>query len=104
MKTWENSLVVLDESDWLMFDGTAELMEKRLRLYSKAATVVGLTGSALTSKELHIVKSLFKTSPIKFPTLSEVDFDKRVHLKDVTNTGTQKAYTDALLQLSKEQC
>jgi hypothetical protein len=52
MKIWVKSLAVLDESDWLMFDGTAELMERRLRLYSKAATVVGLTGSALTSKEL----------------------------------------------------
>ena len=88
MKIWENSLAVLDESDWLMFDGTAELMEKRLRLYSKAVTVVGLTGSTFTGKELQIVKSLFNVVPTKFPTLSEVDFDKRVHLKDVTNTGT----------------
>jgi hypothetical protein len=52
MEVWKGSVVILDESDWLMFDGTTEQAEQRLKMLSKAESIIGLTGSTLTSKEL----------------------------------------------------
>ena len=67
-------------------------MDHRLKLFAQASSVVGFTGSTLTSKELLCVQTLFGTTPIRFPTLAEVDFDKRVHLKDGLTTGTAKEF------------
>ena len=55
MEVWRRSVVILDESDWLMFDGTVEQMGQRLQLFAQAESIIGLTGSALTSKELSCV-------------------------------------------------
>ena len=52
MEVWKTSVVILDESDSLMFDGTVDQAEQRLKMFSKAESVIGLTGPTLTSKEL----------------------------------------------------
>jgi hypothetical protein len=55
MEVWKKSVVILDESDWLMFDGTVDQIHQRLKMFSQAESIIGLTGSTLTSKELFCV-------------------------------------------------
>jgi len=84
-----------------MFDGTVEQMGQRLQLFAQAESIIGLTGSALTSKELSCVQSQFNTTPIKFPTIAEVDFDKQVHLKDGLTTTTLKDFVQVISKIVK---
>ena len=66
--------------------------------------MIGLTGSAMTNKELECLKKVFSTTPINFPTLSQMDFDKKVHLKDEITTTTQEDFVVKLYNLIKVQC
>jgi hypothetical protein len=47
---------------------------------------------------------MFNTSPIRFPTLAEISFDKRVHLKDGLITTNQKDFIQSIHQIVSEQC
>ena len=85
-----------------MFDGTVEQMGQRLQLFAQAESIIGLTGSTLTSKELSCAQILFNTTPIKFPTIAEVDFDKRVHLKDGLTTTTLKDFVQVISKIVKD--
>jgi hypothetical protein len=69
-KVWRQSVAVLDENDWLMFEGTVEQMAKMMKLFRQPSSVVGLTGSTMSNKELGCLMKVFSASPIKFPTLA----------------------------------
>lgn len=34
-KQWKSATVILDEYDWIMFDGSADRMFQKLKLFSK---------------------------------------------------------------------
>ena len=68
---WKTSIVILDESDWILFDGAqVEKLANNISFFKQAAKVIGLTGSKLNCKELSCLKTAFETSPLVFPTLT----------------------------------
>ena len=58
----------------------------------------------MSNKELGCLMKVFQASPIRFPTLAQMDFDKKVHLKDEITTTTQEHFTNNLYNLVKAQC
>ena len=70
LKAWRQSVAVLDENDWLMFEGTVEQMEKMMKLFGQPSNVIGLTGSTMSNKELGCLMKVFSACPIRFPTLA----------------------------------
>jgi hypothetical protein len=59
LKVWRQSVAVLDENDWLMFEGTVEQMEKTMKLFGQPSNVIGLTGSTMSNKELGCLMKVF---------------------------------------------
>ena len=59
LKVWRQSVAVLDENDWLMFEGTVEQMEKTMKLFGQPSNVIGLTGSTMSNKELGSLMKVF---------------------------------------------
>jgi hypothetical protein len=42
---WEQAQVVVDEFDWIFFDGSCQVMQTTLDFFATALSVVGLSGS-----------------------------------------------------------
>ena len=75
-----------------------------MKLFGQPSNVIGLTGSTMSNKELRCLMKVFSACPIRFPTLAQMDLDKKIHLKDEITTTTQKDFTDRLYSLVKAQC
>ena len=43
--------MIVDELDWVFFDGSVAGMEKSIQFFCKAKQIISLTGSTLTLKE-----------------------------------------------------
>ena len=79
-------------------------MEKMMKLFGQPSNVIGLMGSTMSNKEQGCLMKVFQASPIRFPTLAQMDFDKKIHLKDEITTTSQKDFITRLYSLVKAQC
>ena len=104
MDLWKQSIVIVDEYDWILFEGKSKDMVKVAELYQKAYKLVGLTGSTLTIKEESVLNFGLQSGIVKFPTLSSLAIDKKVHLLDHMINSNQVEFGDRLAAIVGEQC
>ena len=56
---WSKSIVIIDEYDWLFFEGNAVQMQESIKIFKLAYKVIGITGSTLTASEEIVIKNSF---------------------------------------------
>jgi hypothetical protein len=87
-KLWRKATVVIDEFDWLLFDGTTKCSLEMINIVKAADSVFGFTGSKLTDKELYCLELVYNSQQTIFPTISSVEGEKNEHLEDVLINST----------------
>ncbi|KEJ82417.1 hypothetical protein OXYTRIMIC_509 [Oxytricha trifallax] len=95
--------IVVDEYDWIIFDGPPHQMEESILCLKEAAFLVGLTGSILSQKEETCLDVAFKEKEIKFPSLNSLKGDRKIHLQDMIFTHSQQEYCKYLYETCMKQ-
>ncbi|KEJ82485.1 Protein translocase subunit SecA [Oxytricha trifallax] len=101
---WGRSIVLIDEYDWILFDGSISQMEKNLKFFNCAKRLVGFTGSTLSLKEANCLQIAFKSREIFFPKLSSLVGDKRIRLEQELVSSNQADFCKRIFELSAEYC
>ncbi|KEJ82377.1 hypothetical protein OXYTRIMIC_535 [Oxytricha trifallax] len=103
LRQLESSIVILDEYDWLLFDGQPAYMFETINHLKRASKLIGLTGSILTQKEQTCLDSSFGVQEVKFPTLNSLKADKKTHHQDLLFNQQQSEFCKYLYELSMKQ-
>ncbi|KEJ83066.1 Helicase conserved C-terminal domain containing protein [Oxytricha trifallax] len=101
---WKQAIVIIDEYDWILFEGNVKQIETQIKFYRTAESVTGFTGSQLTTKESNCLKIAFATEEIVFPKLSSIVGDKRVKLDQELITSSQLDYCKRVFEISAHYC
>ncbi|KEJ82507.1 Protein translocase subunit SecA [Oxytricha trifallax] len=103
LRQLESSIVILDEYDWLFFDGQPAYMFETINHLKRASKLIGLTGSILTQKEQTCLDSSFGVQEVNFPTLNSLKADKKTHHQDLLFNQQQSEFCKYLYELSMKQ-
>ncbi|CDW82389.1 UNKNOWN [Stylonychia lemnae] len=98
-QSWSESIVIVDEYDWIFFDGSIKTIVDNVKDYSKAKNVIGFSGSELNLKEIKCLELVFKCTPVVFPTLDQLKGSKKIQRNDILISSNKDEY----LQFIKTQ-
>ena len=48
VSVWNESIVIVDEYDWILFDGSTENIVNQLNFFKQSKSIVGFSGSHLS--------------------------------------------------------
>ncbi|KEJ82780.1 Protein translocase subunit secA [Oxytricha trifallax] len=99
----KNSILIVDEYDWLIFEGSPTAMSDWIRFFWIPHKLICLTGSTITQKEETCLDVAFGAKEIKFPTLSSLKSNKTVHASDILLNSCQLDYCKHLYELCMKQ-
>ncbi|KEJ82814.1 Protein translocase subunit secA [Oxytricha trifallax] len=103
INTWQRGSVVMDEHDWIMFDGSVNQMKSVIQLLQPCHKLVAFTGSVLNQKEATILNDVFGVREVTFPSISSVTSQRRTHLTDILVPSTLQDYTRQLISILEAQ-
>jgi hypothetical protein len=89
---WSESLVIIDEYDWIILDGKHDKVVERIKLFQQASQVIGFSGSTLSETEKSCLELAFNTLPVHFPSLDKLKGDKKTQLADILVSVNQQVY------------
>jgi hypothetical protein len=88
----KESIVIIDEFDWLIFDGKPEIISETMNQLAIPCRVIGFSGSAVTAKEAQCLNIMYGIKVVAFPSLAQIEGDNRTSLRDLIITTTKKDY------------
>jgi hypothetical protein len=100
MPIWRKAIVVLDEYDWVLLDGSVDTMASTLVAFSEASRVFGFSGSTLSSHELKNINSVFKPLMVEYPTMVKLERETKTHVPDELIATNLEQFKARLLSIA----